>query len=304
MASTNPHRPPREDAVLETLTAAKAPRLTSTLLALFRARASRRSPAELMRAASDPFVAPSPVSPTTMMAIDTLAFAAVTDFEPIELSPVAPLGTCSVLGPVDQNKVLSATRNLEVMADCTNGMALEAARRRATGADVVRLATSQRLVRAQRVHGSGRTQHFRIFGLLTAGRTSGSSRFELEALQAHVEAQLAILQAMSSLGVIISQPCITLVDRSGRTNDRLLAMADEIRHRQPDATIETTTERASATNYYPGVSFLLEGETPDGERLRLADGGAVDWCAKLLSNAKERCFVSGLGTQRLALLYR
>jgi len=41
-------------------------------------------------------------------------------FESIILSPIAPLGSCSSLATVHQNKVLSASRNVEVVADATN----------------------------------------------------------------------------------------------------------------------------------------------------------------------------------------
>jgi hypothetical protein len=33
----------------------------------------------------------------------------------------------------------------------------------------------------------------------------------------------------------------------------------------------------------------------------VGDGGDVDWTARLTSNSKERCVISGLGVDRLAL---
>jgi hypothetical protein len=38
--------------------------------------------------------------------------------------PVAPLGACAIMGHASQNKVLSALRGTEVVADPTNVMAL------------------------------------------------------------------------------------------------------------------------------------------------------------------------------------
>jgi hypothetical protein len=35
--------------------------------------------------------------------------------------------------------------------------------------------------------------------------------------------------------------------------------------------------------------------------LEVGDGGDVDWTARLTSNSKERCVISGLGVDRLAL---
>jgi len=42
----------------------------------------------------------------------------------IILSPAALFGCCSVFGAVSQNKVISATRNLEILSDTTNMLAL------------------------------------------------------------------------------------------------------------------------------------------------------------------------------------
>jgi hypothetical protein len=46
------------------------------------------------------------------------------------LSPVTPLGTCGVVGPVSQNRVVSTVRGTEVVSDSTNALAVEAATRR------------------------------------------------------------------------------------------------------------------------------------------------------------------------------
>src|SRR6185436_12731596 len=95
--------------------------------------------------------------------------AAAEAFEAIELSPLAPLGACSVVGPTSQNKIVSALRGTEVLSDPTNVLALECALRlRRNAAEIVRLATCQRCVRAQEVpKKSGYSPHFRIFCLAT-----------------------------------------------------------------------------------------------------------------------------------------
>src|SRR5258708_14190318 len=48
-------------------------------------------------------------------------------FQPIELSPAAQLGSCSVVATADQDKIISATRNTEILADATNALALHIA---------------------------------------------------------------------------------------------------------------------------------------------------------------------------------
>jgi hypothetical protein len=40
----------------------------------------------------------------------------------------------------------------------------------------------------------------------------------------------------------------------------------------------------------------------ENERIEVADGGFVDWIAKMTGNRKERCLISGLGIDRMLLL--
>jgi hypothetical protein len=76
-------------------------------------------------------------------------------------------GTRSVVTGLAQHRVVPTGRGTEVAADPTTGLALEAAVRR-SGSAVVRLATVQRVVRAQRV-AEGLFAHFSLFGAVTAG---------------------------------------------------------------------------------------------------------------------------------------
>jgi hypothetical protein len=113
-----------------------------------------------------------------MSAFEQLAWSLLPDgYHPIELSPLSPLGTCSTLAAVDQNKVVATDRNVEVVSDSTNVLALEAALRRREalretgGAEsVVRLAASQRQVRAQHYGNPWLSAHFRLLAVVTAGR--------------------------------------------------------------------------------------------------------------------------------------
>ena len=58
-------------------------------------------------------------------------------------------------------------------------------------------------------------------------------------------------------------------------------------------------ERTGARSYYAGICFHLYAVGQTGAWLELVDGGAVDWTQKLLSSAKERCFISGIGSERV-----
>jgi hypothetical protein len=150
----------------------ESPDLASLLLAVFRRRAARRTPAQVLeRYENDRFVRPSAVASAALDAVHAAAVAALPhDFERLELSPVCPLGTSSVLGDISQDRILATARNTEVVSDPTNVLALECAlRRRADRCTTVKLAASQRALRATPT-AEPYTPHFRLFALCTAGR--------------------------------------------------------------------------------------------------------------------------------------
>jgi hypothetical protein len=47
------------------------------------------------------------------------------------------------------------------------------------------------------------------------------------------------------------------------------------------------------------LSFHIHAAAASGRRLELVDGGCVRWTQALLSNAKERLVISGMGSERL-----
>ena len=58
-------------------------------------------------------------------------------------------------------------------------------------------------------------------------------------------------------------------------------------------------QRSRAKAYYTDFAFLVHVLRESGEKLEMIDGGSVNWTQQLLSNAKERLIISGLGTERL-----
>jgi hypothetical protein len=144
---------------------------------------------------SNGFTRASTLNPTKLLEWDRVAFSKLPKaFRPVELSPVCPFGTASVLSPISQDWIVTTTRNTEVVADSTNVLALECAIRRreqknvsAGQADRVHLAASHRLLRGQKISPRpGVLQHFRLFSLSSAGRATGNLRFETEALRLHI----------------------------------------------------------------------------------------------------------------------
>jgi hypothetical protein len=274
--------------------------LTTLLLEVFRLRAARLTPADVMRRyADDRFAAPGEVPFGRLrQAEDALLSAIPEDFELLTLSPVTPLGTHSVVGTVDQYNVVSTARGSEVAADATNGLALEAAARRRTAlhrdgrsTQVVRLAAIQRVVRAQQFEGPARFAHFSLLAVVSAGRDSGSLAFERH----HATEHLALLTAaLRRAGARRVQIRLTLLD------PRFTPVAEAIRRSIVDAELVDDPGRRPG-GYYTGLCFKVLAGT-DGELIEFGDGGFVTWTQKLLGNRKERLLIGGIGIDRVASL--
>ena len=104
------------DDLLDVLAERLAPTdLQSLLLEVYRKRATRQTPARLLaQYERSRFVRPSAASPRAAVEFDRLAFSlAAPSFEPIELSPVCPLGTTSAVSSVDQNSTIATIRRSE-----------------------------------------------------------------------------------------------------------------------------------------------------------------------------------------------
>jgi hypothetical protein len=172
--------------------------LQSLMLEVYQSRTRDTHPSKLLaRHSGNALCRPSAVDARRLAAFDRVAFETAGDFEAIELSPVCVLGAHHSLGLTSQNNILTTIRNAEVLGDPTIALALECALRRNTRAGEVRLCASHRVARMQPFAVAGFTPHFRLFALVTAGRDSGSSRFELQHLREHLEFYLSLLRALS-----------------------------------------------------------------------------------------------------------
>jgi len=149
------------------------------------------------------FVHPSEISQLDFLKFDLLALSLLPeDFRSIELSPLAPVGTCSTMGNVSQKRIITTSRNTEVVADSTNFLTLECARRRKAelksdprSTSRIKLCSSHRLIRGQTFDPEKKfTAHFRIFSLCTAGRDEGHLKFETDSLKEHISVYLDIFE--------------------------------------------------------------------------------------------------------------
>jgi hypothetical protein len=191
--------------------------LQSLLLSVYRHRVQAiHEPGLLAQADRSALTVPSDIDARLLNRFDQIAFAAAAEFEAIDLSPVSPLGATCVLGGIDQSNVLTTIRNAEVLADCTNAMALECARRRRKIAgrskQAVRLCSSHRVMRLQPFTAPGQTAHFRLFGLVSAGRDEGSHAFEIRQLAEHIRFYLELFRALNDNGFSLETPLVELSD--------------------------------------------------------------------------------------------
>ncbi len=285
--------------------------LQSLLLEVYRQRASRRTPAELLESyRNDRFVRPARLSPSRQLAWEGTAWSNLpAEFEPMTLSPLAPLGACSVVAPIDQNWAVATARNTEVVSDPTNVLALECALRRKDllksspkSVQTVHLAASQRLVRAQRYQDPESRVHFSAFVLCSAGRDRGNLGFELEALGLQIGFYLRALRIFLGTGVPLQVAFTDFMpeDHRIRLEEDLL---EQLRGAAPDVKCGFDPQRTQGRGYYQGLCYHILAQHPDGVWLELADGGVVDWTQRLLSDAKERMVISGIGSERVCTAF-
>ncbi len=269
---------------------------TTVMLEVVRRRAGRETPATVLRRYQrDRFVRPGGTPwRAARRAEDVLLGCLSAETEVVTLAPLVPLGTHSALGPVSQDKVVTAVRACEVAADPTNALALEAAVRRtggAGGSGVVRLAAVQRVVRAQRFP-DGWAAHFGLFATVTAGRDIGGRRFEVSMLGEQLRFAVAALRAAGVPRVEVAlTPLSAAGERIAAETAAALASAN--------AEIVTDGDRAAGRGYYRDLCFKVNA-LADGAVVEIGDGGFTDWTARLLANGKERLLITGYGTDRLA----
>ncbi|MGE0546149.1 MAG: hypothetical protein AB7O24_31885 [Kofleriaceae bacterium] len=269
--------------------------LQSVLLEVMRRRASARTPNQLVaQYQRDRFVRPAATDLRTSVAIDGHLLAVASDFEAIELSPVAPLGTCSRVALTDQNRVLSALRATEVVSDPTNVLALECAVR-LRGGKPAHLATCQRVIRAQPAPDKpGYAQHFRIFVLASGGREQAEHGFTISAMQHHIQTMQRALDRLEHHGFRFGARRVDVLARDDRA-----AVADRIAE-----AVGGQRSRLEHPYYSAGIRYQIWVTTADGSQLPLIDGGAFDWLHALIANRRLAFIASGMGAQLVPLAFR
>jgi len=281
--------------------------LQSLLLEVFRIRSTRIQPSMVLADfESNRFVRPSAVSPVSLLRWEQIAFSHVPqEFKPLALSPVCPFGTSSVVSLIDQNWSVTTARNTEVVSDSTNVLALECAiqrrellRNNPKSTEVVHLAASHRLLRAQHYDSPGSVSHFSSFALCSAGRDQGNLQFELSTLKLHIRFYLTALRTFLGPNVPL-HVSITELGLSSRAELIETQLLSVIRSEFDGVDCGFDEDRTKGRGYYSDLCFHIHATAVSGQRLELVDGGSVNWTQKFLSNRKERLIISGIGSERL-----
>jgi hypothetical protein len=292
------------DAPLAGLTSRLAPTdLQSLLLHVMRERSAAKTPAELLsQFERTRMLRPSRVDARLLLDLERGALACASEFEAIELSPVAPLGTNVVLGRIDQNNSLATVRGVEVLADPTTAAALECARRRRAGiATPIRLCSRSRVLRLQPLTNPEFSPHFALFSLVTSTRNRGGFDAELEALDEQLATLLSVIARWLSLSEASAEVSLSDTARDPRQLERAESRVfARLATAYPDVAFRVDTTREQGRNYYAGWCLSIHIRDADGRRINIADGGFTDWTQRLLSNAKERLLVSAIGLDLLA----
>jgi hypothetical protein len=274
--------------------------LNTLLLELFRRRTEALSaPQVLQQFAANRFVTPSAIDQLHYLEYDAelIRRARESGFRALQLSPLAPLGTCSAIGLVDQNNVVSALRGAEVVADATNVLALQVARDTKTNGtkEPLKYCTVHRHVRSQGLTEPWHTAHFSIFCAVSGGYDTGSYSFELTALKDHLALYLSLLQGQFAPKDLVLR--LYLKEENPTFQKRLEEHLDAL----PKGMTLQVKQAPDSTAYYQLVQFKFFARLGEGE-INLIDGGFVDWTQKLLQNRKHRLLISGAGTDLLLKL--
>ncbi len=270
--------------------------LQSVLLEVVRARANARGLTDVVaQYRRDRFVMPASIDLRESLAIDADLLMAADGFDALELSPLAPLGTCSTMALTDQNRVVSSLRGTEVVSDPTNVMALECATRLRAGPGPVHLATSQRVVRAQPVPKlPHHTQHFRLFALASGGTETKDHGFTVDTVVRHIDALAAGLVRLEQRGYALGARRVDVLATPARHS-----LAERIAAR-----VAGTVKPLDHAYYSGGLRYKYWVTAPDGREIPIGDGGTFDWLAKLTSNRRAVFVASGLGAQLVPLAFR
>ena len=267
--------------------------LNTFLLELFRIKSQNINPIETVKQFNkNRFVAPADTDIIKLkeIEIEWLKYAKEKEYKPVNLSPLAPFATCSSVGLVNQNNVISALRGTEVVSDATNVLALKIANEFKEIRDkslMLRYSTTHKHIRGQYFSNPNFSAHFSVLCLASGGFDKGNYKFEISQLEEHIEIMYSLInrkfkENQLSIKFLVKDNSEQIQTLLKQRND--LFWADK----------EVVTIEDFDNKYYKTIQFKI-GIKKDNQVIEVADGGDVDWTQKLLGNKKHRLFISGIG---------
>lgn len=161
---------------------------------------------------------------------------------------------------------------------------------------MVRLAASQRQVRAQNYGDPAASAHFQLLAVVSAGRARPRSAFECAGVVEHVRYYVSLIRRWRPPWSVE----VALTDFTGRSRlltDQVLGPLRE--QALPEAEVRVDPDRQQGRGYYLDLCYKIHARTEAGARVELGDGGTTDWTRRLLSDRRERLVIGGLGVERL-----
>jgi hypothetical protein len=157
----------------------------------------------------------------------------------------------------------------------------------------IHLCTTHRHIRYQSKFRAGMLPHFGIFTMVSAGKSSSSYAFEIEALlfQLRFYRDYWLHKHDSILSVSFNR-------RTGYKDpvgffDRII---EAVKENITDMEI-LINEQENNTIYYKGLQATLIAQN-DGRVIEIGDIGFTDWTQKLLNNKSERLLISAMALDR------
>lgn len=255
------------------------------------------------------YIISSEVPQIDFIKLDIEAYGLLSDsFKGIDLSPLVPFGTNVLLADINQKRILSTTRGSEVMSDPTTALVLHCAKERAEkvkkdskNSETIKLATSQRVIRQNKLTKSGQKQHFRSFTLMSAGRDIGFEKFEKDNLKEQLVFVLSLCKRLNETGeyeIKNIKVSISDVSESKKLIDIVgKPVSGEVKELFPEVIFDFDLERKS--NYYKNLCFIVTANNNKGKNFSICGGGMTDWTEKIVGSKKERLMFSSVGSEIL-----
>lgn len=275
--------------------------LNSLLLEVFERRVMQETPSSLLgKYTKNKLVKPAQLDFLKFKEeeLECCKIVANSSFELIELSPVAQLGTSSIMATVNQKKVLTALRNTEVQSNPTNSIALHYAslkKNNELSEKTYNFSNVSRVIRTQVFSNPNFTPHFPILSLISCGMDTGSFEFEKTEIYKHFAITQDVCKSVFGFNNLFFEiiPC-----KEYDSNSPLIS--NSLSHIKNSGFDVRIAESDSQNNYYYGMRIKTK-IIADGVEYEIGDGGLLDWTQKLLANKKERMLTMGLGIQLLHL---